>query len=84
MTDGPQNPPSAATGEQAAPPPGMHVVPGAADELRKSIEEVRRSLPLMAELAHEVAKARYASFQAHMDAGFSREEALDLCKSFTI
>lgn len=59
-------------------------IPGSGDDLRGAIEALKRALPVMTEAAHQIAAARKASFDAHVAAGFSEPQALELCKSLTI
>ena len=49
-----------------------------------AIADMKRQLPEMMELSVLLAKLRMASFKAHCDAGFSAEQALELCKSLDI
>jgi hypothetical protein len=51
------------------------------DALLASIEQLRRMLPLLVDLAPLTARTRYAIYQAHIDAGFTEEQALQLCRS---
>jgi hypothetical protein len=59
----------------------LHVLATEADKLKASLESLRRVLPLQAELAGEIAKARFASYKAHLEAGFTPEQALALCRN---
>jgi len=54
------------------------------DEMKAAVEQLKRSLPMMVEHARIVAQMRWASFQAHLDQGFTPEQALELCKTLTI
>lgn len=49
-------------------------------KLRAEIEQLRRILPLMAEHVGLVATLRINSYRAHIAAGFTPEQALQLCK----
>jgi len=51
------------------------------DHLLAAVEQLRRLLPLHIEMAQQVAATRYASYRAHVDAGFTEEQALELCRS---
>ncbi|XWN29797.1 MAG: hypothetical protein ROR55_20170 [Devosia sp.] len=70
--------------EQIRMPKEFTVIPGAEDDLRANIEQVKRQLPMFAELSEQVAAVRKASFDAHVEAGFSEEQALELCKSMSL
>lgn len=59
-------------------------IPTSTDELRGSIEEVKRMLPLLMEIRREVAELRYSMFLAYKDAGFNDAQAIELCKKMTI
>lgn len=55
-------------------------IPTARDELAGSFEAIVRTLSVYARYAPEIAKARFALFTAHIEAGFSEPQALELCK----
>ena len=48
--------------------------------LQASLDEMRRNLPIMMEYQALLAEMRKASFDAHVDHGFTPEQALELCK----
>jgi hypothetical protein len=50
------------------------------DKLRASVESVKRNIDILIEQQQLVAKVRFASFKAHIEAGFSPEQALQLCR----
>ncbi len=62
----------------------LTVVPGAEDDLRASVESLKRSLPIMAELGPQIALIRKTLFDAHVEAGFSEAQSLELCKSISL
>lgn len=59
-------------------------LPTAEDELRGSIEAAKRIIPLLAEQAETIARARKLMFDAHVKVGFTEAQAIDLCKSFSL
>lgn len=52
------------------------------DEMQANIDRARRNLDAMIDMARLVATLRYESYRAHIDAGFTPEQALDLCKKW--
>ncbi|XWN29702.1 MAG: hypothetical protein ROR55_19685 [Devosia sp.] len=62
----------------------LTVIPGAEDELRAEIEELKRRLPILAEISKQIAAARKLSFDAHIEAGFSEDQALKLCENILL
>lgn len=50
------------------------------DKLRASVEEMRRTLPLLIEYHQLDAKLRRARFDALVAEGFNAMQALELCK----
>jgi Tfp pilus assembly protein PilO len=53
------------------------------DELRAAGDALRRQLPAMIENAKTLAELRRASYLAHLEAGFTETQALELCKSMS-
>ena len=51
------------------------------NEMRAAIEELKRTLPDMIEHTKIVAKIRKANYDAHIEEGFTPEQALTLCAS---
>ncbi len=51
-------------------------------EIAASIEKARRELDNLIEMARMVATIRYESYRAHIDAGFTPEQALLLCQKW--
>ncbi len=62
----------------------LTTIPGSEDDLRGAIEQMKRSLPLMAEVAPEIAALRWKLYNAHIEAGFTPAQALELSKSITL
>lgn len=58
-------------------------IPTSNDELVKSIELMRRQAELIAEASKLIAAQRKASYDAHIAAGFTPEQALILCQRLT-
>ena len=54
------------------------------DDLKGAIEAMRRSLVDLPELMKLIAQQRKISYKAHIEAGFSPDQALELCKSMQI
>lgn len=52
----------------------------APDELKGSIEKLRRILPDLIEHTKLVAKVKRAAYAAYIEEGFTPQEALELCK----
>jgi hypothetical protein len=65
-------------------PDNLHVLSTNQDALLASIEQLRRMLPLLADLAPQTARTRFAIYQAHIEAGFTEEQALTLCRSLVL
>ena len=53
-------------------------------ELKAALESLKRDIEVMEEYTILVARVRWASYKAHIEQGFSEEEALELCKSLEI
>ena len=60
----------------------MTVLPTAADEMRASLEASLRLAAFVSEVAPKIAKARKEMFDAHIAAGFSERQALELSTKF--
>jgi hypothetical protein len=55
------------------------------DELKAALETLKRDLPTFLEYQAVIAKIKRAQYDALIEAGFSPEQALELCKgSLTI
>jgi len=54
------------------------------DEMRASLEQLKRGLSVFTEYAVIVAEVRKASYDAHIKQGFTPVQALELCKSMGI
>ncbi len=50
-----------------------------ADKMRAAFEESKRVLPVLLEHAEIMAKIRYANYSALLKAGFTEQQAMDLC-----
>ena len=55
-----------------------------ADELKASCALLKRQAPIFMEFSKTLAEIRMASYSAHIEEGFSPEQALDLCKQLTL
>lgn len=51
------------------------------DELRASMEKLKRMLPVMAEYALIDAQIRRAKYEACLEAGFNERQALEIAKA---
>ena len=49
------------------------------DKVQAALEGARRSMTAMIEYQQIIAKIRHASYMAHIDAGFTPEQAVLLC-----
>ena len=68
--------------EEERPPVNLRVLQSAEEsDAIKAMEELRRSIPRMVGLHQELARARWSSYRAHLDAGFTEDQALDLCRN---
>jgi len=65
-------------------PPNLHVLQTAPDELLAAVAQIVKLLPVHIEIARQVAQTRRAVYLAHVEAGFSEEQALSLCRSLTL
>lgn len=50
-------------------------------DLLAANEQLKRELPAILEHTKTIAAIRKASYDAHIDAGFNPEQALELCKT---
>lgn len=64
--------------------PDLTVLPTAEDKLLGSFEEIKRLLPVMMGLAPQIAAMRKTLYDAYVAEGFTKEQALELCKSITL
>lgn len=62
-------------------PNNLHVLHTDPDQMIAHLEQLRRCLPELARIAPEIASARYAFYQAYIEAGFDEQQALELCCS---
>ena len=62
-------------------PDNLHLLSTNQDALLASVEQLRRMLPLMTEMAPQIAQTRFAIYRAHIEAGFTEDQALELCRS---
>lgn len=51
-------------------------------EIAASIEKAKRDIDSMIDMVKLVARLRYESYKAHIDQGFTSEQALELCKKW--
>lgn len=57
---------------------------GDKNEMRAALEQLKRSLPVWKEQAAVIAEIRKASYDAHIEQGFTPDQALELCKSMLL
>lgn len=50
------------------------------DEIAEAVRQMKKTLPHLIEYQAIVAKLHRASYEAHIEAGFSADQALILCK----
>jgi hypothetical protein len=60
--------------------PNIHALPSATDETQASVDAMIRILPILTRAASEIARYRKASYDAHIAAGFTPDQALILCQ----
>jgi hypothetical protein len=60
--------------------PKLTALPTKPDEFRAAVEQMKRSEETYLEMAALYARIRFAYFLAYKGAGFSDEQALELCK----
>jgi len=61
------------------------VIPTAGrDEMRATLEQMKRQLPVFLEYTQTLAKIRKTAFDAHVAEGFSEDQALELCKTLSL
>lgn len=53
------------------------------DELRAYAEQIKRELTALSDMAHEIAKARRALYDAYIAEGFTETQALIMCQKLT-
>lgn len=52
------------------------------NELAANLSKARREIDQLLDMARLVAQLRYESYRAHIDAGFTPDQALELCKKW--
>lgn len=62
----------------------MKLIPTAQSQTDADVEAMRRALRSMVAASKEIADMRKALFDAHVEAGFTKEQALILCRSITL
>lgn len=62
----------------------IETIPTKKDELRATLEELRRTLPVLSELSKEIARYRRVAYDAYIAEGFTPEQALILCQKSTL
>jgi len=65
-------------------PDNLRILHTEPDDLLAAIQQIRRMLPLYREMATDLAQTRYASYCAYVEAGFTEDQALTLCRSLVI
>ena len=64
--------------------PKLTPIQTAQDKTRAEIEAMRRTLTVAITAAPEIAKLRRALYLAHMEEGFTKDEALILCQKISL
>ena len=59
----------------------VEVLPILKSDLKAALEAVKRDKDATLEYIAVIAEFRYTSYKAHIDQGFTPEEALELCKN---
>lgn len=57
---------------------------GKKNELFAAIEELKRNLPEITKQVLIIAEIRKANYDAHIEKGFTPEQALELCKTLAL
>ncbi len=52
------------------------------DAMAGAFAQIIRMMPMLKEHATEIAATRLAMFKAHVEAGFTEAQAIELCKGF--
>jgi len=63
---------------------GFEAIPGTGDVFRAEMENLKRSLPILAGLGPEIAHMRRTLYNAHLAEGFTEAQSLELCKSIAL
>lgn len=53
------------------------------NEVRAALEEMKRGMDDQIKIIKLLAELRRAKYQAHIDQGFSEDQALELCKTIS-
>ena len=61
----------------------IHEIPLVQNPLAGAADKMERDMPTLSSAFAAIAKARKAYYDAHIDAGFTPEQAMDLVRSFS-
>jgi uncharacterized protein (UPF0128 family) len=59
----------------------IYTIVSETEKTKANLEKLRREMPEIIESQKLIAKIRYETFKAYMDAGFTEEQAMNILKS---